>query len=147
MLSRKKCIFNKPLDEGVSGILSLLGNGNVKAKEIDVGVYEINNFNGDAYIACPYDEYPNLINLSPYGVCDHYKQVIENEPLLSDEIYDREFVVFITPVKKSDQPESGGWRWHKWGPYIGDYEPQAEYLYDEPEIEQVYVYHIYEILD
>jgi hypothetical protein len=47
-------------------------------------------------------------------------------------------------VIKANQSHEGGWRWHKWGEYIGKYEPQYEYLYDEPEIEKVYVYHIYE---
>jgi hypothetical protein len=39
----------------------------------------------------------------------------------------------------------GGWRWHKWGPYIGTQEPKCEYIHDEPEIEEVFTYHVYEL--
>lgn len=47
--------------------------------------------------------------------------------------------VFFTPMVRAEQSPEGGWRWHKWGEYIGDHTPTAEYLYDEPEIERVYV--------
>lgn len=81
-------------------------------------------------------------SFSEYGVCDDYRQILEQCPdILSS---DRQFVITLAEMCKSDQPDWGGWRWHKWGPYIGVHEPQCEYLYDEPEIEQVYCYHIYE---
>lgn len=53
--------------------------------------------------------------------------------------------MILTPVRKADQTHDGGWRWNKWwGPYIGSQRPQFEYLYDEPEIDEVFCYHIYE---
>jgi hypothetical protein len=58
---------------------------------------------------------------------------------------DRRFTLAFTRVRKRDQPDEGGWRWHKWGEYIGEKSPQYEYLYDEGnEIEEVYCYHVYE---
>lgn len=50
----------------------------------------------------------------------------------------------MTSIYKNQQPPVGGWRWHKWGSYIGTYESKHEYLYDE-DIDMIYVYHIYEI--
>jgi hypothetical protein len=77
-----------------------------------------------------------------YGVCDGIDNLLEVIPeLLSP---DREFVVLLTKITKSGQPRYEGWRWHKWGDYIGTQTPTTEYIYDEPEIELVYCYHIYE---
>lgn len=79
-----------------------------------------------------------------YGVCDNSHQVLKRYPeLLAD--LDRIFVVKMTPIFKDEQPEYGGWRWHKWGQYIGDKNPQCEYIYDEEDIDMVFCYHIYEI--
>jgi hypothetical protein len=78
-----------------------------------------------------------------YGVCDNYQQVLNHYPELNDP--DRKFVLSVCEISKKDQPESGGWRWHKWGEYIGNQHPQHEYIYDEPNIDEVYVYHIYEM--
>ena len=58
---------------------------------------------------------------------------------------DKKFVILLTPVFKEDQPESCGWRWYKWGQYIGKYEPKCEYLYDEEGIDYVYCFTILEI--
>ena len=46
-----------------------------------------------------------------YGVCDGIENLIAVIPeLLSPE---REFVVLLTEISKSDQPRDYGWRWHK----------------------------------
>jgi len=77
-----------------------------------------------------------------YGVCDGIDNLLEVIPeLLSP---DCEFVVLLHKITKSGQPRYEGWRWHKWGDYIGTQTPTTEYIYDEPEIELVYCYHIYE---
>jgi len=80
-----------------------------------------------------------------YGVCDNHRQILAHYPELQG-CTDRNFVVFMTPIIKAEEPEKEGWRWHKWGSYIGEYEPRCEYIHDEPEIEKVYVYHIYEVM-
>ena len=64
---------------------------------------------------------------------------------------DRQYAIFMVPMRQEEQSEQGGWRWHKWGPYIGKHNVKYEYLYDEDmsDIGQthVYVFHIYEFLD
>lgn len=79
---------------------------------------------------------------SDYGVCDDYTQILDKCPVVLED--PRPFMIFMTPIRRADQPPQGGWRWHKWGPYIGTYEPQYEHLYDE-DIEMVYVYHIVQL--
>lgn len=105
-------------------------------------------FNGDGFISnnCVeqlVENYP--FGFSSYGVCDNYSQIIEQ---YKDKLNDpnKKFCIILSTVRKADQPEYGGWRWHKWGEYIGTKNPQCEYLYDEDDdIELVYCYHIYEI--
>lgn len=82
--------------------------------------------------------------LNSYGICDS----IEDFMNLFGEMLKRstcKYVVGFTKVEKKDQEHWGGWRWHKWGPYIGKQKPTTEYLYDEPLVEVVYTYHIYKI--
>ena len=83
-------------------------------------------------------------SLSSYGVADNLEQILE-QYAIDLENPNRKFCVALEVVKKDEQPEDGGWRWHKWGPYIGNHKIQCEYLYDEVGIEQVLLYHIYEI--
>ena len=81
---------------------------------------------------------------TPYGVCDNYKQILEEyKDFLSNK--DKNYVIGLTTVKRESQSPSGGWRWHKWGPYIGTQNPQHEYLYNEENIDVVYTFSIYEI--
>lgn len=117
----------------------------IEVKRIEPGIYVIPHFNFDHLLKdnSIRDRYPEIGEIGPYGVCDHYKQVLDRCPDIIRS--DRKFCISFTPVKKSEQPNDGGWRWHKWGEYIGDHQPQHEYLYHEPEIEEVLVYHIYEL--
>ena len=82
-----------------------------------------------------------------YGVADTEEQILEylkyyiNHP-------SRLFVISITTMKRdvSNAGKGGGWRWHKWGTYVGTQQPQMEYLDDEPEIDQALVFSIIEIM-
>ena len=85
---------------------------------------------------------PTSINLvSSYGVSDNVEQVLEyyknviNNP-------NEEVVISFFKINKCDEPVTGGWRWHKWGQYIGTKNPQHEYLYDEQDIDVVYIFQI-----
>lgn len=78
-----------------------------------------------------------------FGVCDNYKQILKRYPELKHS--DRNFIVSLTPIKKSDEPSNYGWRWEKWGKYIGHQKVVATYLANEPFIDEIYVYHIFEI--
>jgi len=93
---------------------------------------------------------PNPNYLSQYGVCDNVQQVLDRfgERLEND---GHEYFIWFCPVfqDKENAWKGGGWRWHKWGEYIGTLEPQCEYLDDEDfgDDWQGYVlcYHIYRI--
>lgn len=77
-----------------------------------------------------------------YGVCDSPEQFMERFAARMD-AHHRKWVVSFVVVRKEDQESRGGWRWHKWGPYIGTAEPQCEYLYDEPVITSATTFHAY----
>ena len=120
-------------------------------KEIEMGIFIIGSFNFDNLISNRIEKYYEFEDegryLGAYGVCDNIEQVKEkyskwiNDP-------DLKFFISFAEVKKSDQPSEGGWRWHKWGNYIGIKEPQGEYLYDEDDdIQKVYCYHIYQLIN
>ena len=121
---------------------SINGNGDSNRK-IQTGIYEITHFGSSSFLE-DYESYPDL-SINSYGVCDDYQQILDQCPELQDE--NRKFVITLTAIIKALQPSDGGWRWHRWGPYIGKHNPQNEYIYDEPDIDKVYVYHIYEKID
>lgn len=141
-------------DSFLQHLFSVLGD-NTPPSYLMNGVVKIGHHNGGSMLReqqgwnAYESEYPTLVAVDGdyfpcYGVCDNPEQILEQCASLHDP--ERRFVVFVTPVLQDDQPEDGGWRWHKWGEYIGDMQPQCEYLYDEPEIDQVYCFHIYEQL-
>lgn len=123
----------------LNAIAALNGN-NPTATELRSGVYEIGHF-GSSHWPQGYNHYAET-TVGPYGVCDSAEQLLSKCPEL--EASDRQFIVTLTPITKATQPPEGGWRWHKWGEYIGTQDPQCEYLHDEPSIEKVCVFHIYE---
>lgn len=84
-------------------------------------------------------------NFNSYGVCDSPEQLATFIKFLEN--LDKKYAVFICNIDKKDQPSNGGWRWHKWGQYIGKQKPTSEYLYDEPLINRVFIFNIYEITE
>ena len=84
-----------------------------------------------------------------YGVCDNASQALDYYDSLykqhEDYMKNKKFIILLSPMFKEDQPKNGGWRWHKWGQYIGKYESKCEYLYDEEGIDYVYCFTILEI--
>jgi len=57
-----------------------------------------------------------------YGVCDSPEQLASKYPK-----YDG--IVWMTVVRREEQCEQGGWRWRKWGEYVGNHTiDQVEYL-------------------
>lgn len=76
-----------------------------------------------------YKIFPNF-EKQTYGVADNIEQIKEYyEEEISDKI--KKYAICVTPVLQKHQSEKDGWRWHKWGKYIGKLNPQCEYLYDE----------------
>ena len=143
----------QPIDPMLNVMLRAIADG-VERQRIAQGVYQTGHFNFDNEIAGKLSMnqcYPNHLVMRDtkeyfgcYGVCDNWQQITEQCPMLCSST-DRHFAISITSISKADQPASGGWRWHKWGPYIGTQEPTCEYIHDEPVIEQVYVYHVYQL--
>lgn len=82
------------------------------------------------------------LNIIEYGVCDSPEQAMA---YLNLEDRPEPFFVSFVKIRKADQPHSGGWRWHKWGEYIGDHDPRHEYLHDEPDIDEVYTFTVHEM--
>ena len=134
--------------------LALMGFGGMPERK-NKGIYLTNNFHNtlrdNGYHFKEYgvfdEEVQDLLCESKhsYGVADDIEQVLEfYKAELA--IEDRNFVVTYEWVHKVEQPEDGGWRWHKWGPYIGQWNITQEYIYNEPKINSVICYHIYEIL-
>lgn len=76
-----------------------------------------------------------------YGVCDNADQILSKWRHL--EAGNQRHFITLTPVCRKDQPARDGWRWEKWGEYIGQQVSTADYLYDEKDIERVFVFHIF----
>ena len=85
------------------------------------------------------------LGFSPnYGVADSLENIKEVKKIFFD-TPDRKFILSVSQIRREDQPERDGWRWEKWGPYIGTRKSQADYLYHEPEIESVLIFHFSEV--
>ncbi len=136
-------------------ILMLIGDRKEPIR-IQQGIYEIGHFGSSAFLR-DYEHYPELFDEDAgedpadrwnypgsYGVCDSVENLLAKIPLLAES--KRQFVITVKTVQRdqTNKGKGGGWRWHKWGQYIGDQTPTTEYLDDEPIIEQIMVYHIYE---
>lgn len=122
-------------------ILTVLADG-VGTQRLQQGVYKIGHFGGSHWLPS-FEQWPDLEdNIPSYGVCDSPEQLLEKYPWLQET--DRKFLISVTQLLKKDMDPRGGWRWHKWGPYIGEQDPKEEYLYEEPDIEEIWVFHIYE---
>lgn len=138
----------KLISDPVTRMIAELNGNSAEPKKLETGVYLLGHFSLDNMITPRLEfeqRYPALDDIGSYGVCDDYKQVIDKCPMLITS--ERKFVMSVTPIKKSTQSPTGGWRWHKWGDYIGTQKRSGcEYIYDEPEIELVYCYNIVEII-
>lgn len=135
-------------------IVAKVNDNEVGAKLLRDGVLEIGHFSGDLIIFGSNGDldrsYFEIGSLNSYGVCDDPEQFLSDFGELLDKD-ERELCVTVTHVKKNPANATfkgggGGWRWHKWGPYIGKGEPTMEYLDDEEGFEDgVYVYHVYDV--
>lgn len=140
--------FMRP-DPTMAMILGVIGssNGPLIPERIGEGMYQCGHWSIDQLGVPLKDRYGDASSLGydveTYGVCDYPEQVIEKFPVVKD--HPSKFFISFVRLRRADQDPEGGWRWHKWGAYIGDQRPQREYLYDEPEIEEVYTFHIYEL--
>lgn len=110
------------------------------------------------------DEYPEPLQYSvretagrwtdvvnAYGVADTVEQALAYLAPITDQA-DRVFVLQVHKIHR-EQCGPGSWRWHKWGPYIGDRTPEFKYLHDETaeqrsdgkSIDMVLLFHLFEL--
>lgn len=94
----------------------------------------------------PVDVTGTLRDVCVYGVCDSPENLLQHDDYAPTLGGDRKFTVFLTPILRENEPPHGGWRWHRWGPYIGNQNPKEEYIVDEQDIDLVFVYYIVEHL-
>lgn len=127
--------------EPVAGILGQIYKPEELWEKQETGVF-VTHLNGHSE-HFPGTEDATFTDRKYYGVCDDVDQIKQHYPDIVES--DQQYVVCMTPIYHEDQEEEGGWRWHKWGPYIGNHKPQQEYLYDEVGIERVFVFHILEV--
>lgn len=110
--------------------------------DIDKGIYNI-----------PFDQsfkvFAPTYNKTQYGVADSIEQIKE---YFKEEIEDlnRKYFITITPVfqDKDNKGKGDGWRWHKWGEYIGKLDSKCEYLDDEDfgaDFKYVICFYLYEV--
>jgi len=136
-------------------VLSGMMNKESRIKRLEQGIYECPHFNFECEFRSnqTYElDFPEIgkwedqTRFSPYGVCDSVDQLKSKLPECVTS-GDTKYCISVHHITKKAEQEGGayGWRWHKWGPYIGIHEPQCEYLSEEPVIEEIYVYHIYQI--
>ncbi len=64
-----------------------------------------------------------------YFVVDTPEQFRETKEFQAYQDSEDFFIAVFTHHAKD--PEPYGWRWHKWGEYLGKGDPQCEYLGDE----------------
>lgn len=76
-------------------------------------------------------------NVCSFGVADSIEQIQEYYKVL--EKTSEKFIVFMTPVYRKNH---GGFRFHKWGKYIGKHDIQSEYLYDQIDMDVVYTFRV-----
>ena len=82
---------------------------------------------------------------SPYGLCDNYHQVLEHYKDSKFISSNEKWCLLLSPIFRKDQAEHGGFRYHKWGEYIGNQNPTHVYLYDDKHIDMVISYHFYKM--
>lgn len=152
MLVDSIALDTSELHDPIARVIAQVNGNKFIVTRVRQGVYQIPTFNGERFITGPYkvDHYP-VFEPGPdreyrgaYGVCDNANQILATYPELVDS--ERRFTVTLCEVRREAQSETGGWRWHKWGRYIGTFDAQCEYLYDEVGIERVFCYHIYELV-
>lgn len=127
------------------------------------GLIQINHWNPDAFWSVEHYSRPNeefeqwLDSIpdgdedfadweEPYGVCDSPQQFLAKDLAFLKDL-DFNYCVFFVHIQKHPG-EKYGWRWHKWGSYIGEGTPQCEYLDDEPGFDDgVYTYSVYKVFE
>lgn len=78
--------------------------------------------------------------LRSFGVADSIEQVKEYYKEL--EASPEKFIVIMTPVYRKNESSYGGFRFHKWGRYIGEHALKHEYFYDHKDMDVIYTFRV-----
>lgn len=114
-------------------IILELANPNHEMWRPMTGVYE-GPYSDPNFIYWLYDEFVNKNQpmFEDYGIADNLEQVIGYYKDQYIDVPEKYFLFFTKIYQNKDNAGNwGGWRWHKWGPYIGKLNPKHEYLDDE----------------
>jgi hypothetical protein len=79
-----------------------------------------------------------------YGVCDSVAQFM-NDYYYTIDAVEGNWIVSLEEVYRADQPKYDGWRWAKWGPYLGEEQRTSDYLVNEQFIDKVCVFNLYHL--
>lgn len=108
------------------------------------------NLNEEILNKTPLPDNFNELYINRYGVADTIEQIKE---YYKTQIADtkNKYVISVTPVFQDPENKykGGGWRWHKWGEYIGTLDSQCEYLDDEDfgsDFKYVICFQLYKVL-
>ncbi len=130
IINRGGQVVPEKIDQG----MYIVGHWNVE--EMVVGDEVRKRWNEEKYVSPPFPE---------FGVVDYPHQLLEVVDLHT--IPEKVFVTFVKIERdQSNANIGGGWRWHKWGDYLGIQNPQCEYIDDEPDIECVYTFSVHELV-
>lgn len=135
-------------DPHMAMILAFMADGSsVIPERISQGIYLASHWNVGNLVRGGVRErwrenISDRLDFDEFGVCDTYEQPVEQFGLADRP---EPFFISFVEILKSRQPYDGGWRWPKWGEYIGTQKPTREYLHDEPEIDRVLTFHVYEL--
>lgn len=79
--------------------------------------------------------------IEPYGMVDSIEQFTEMTPHLNDPKSPFDYTVLFRAIFRSEQPESGGFRYGKHGKYYGTHKLKSDYLYSD-EIDHIITFNI-----
>jgi hypothetical protein len=80
-----------------------------------------------------------------YGTCDSVEQFFEKHGAWLENSPDS-YAVTFTYFNKEQDSQSGGMRFHKHGVYIGNKRQGFEYFYQEPDMTELFMFHVYKKL-
>lgn len=115
----------------------------------DMGLaYTLGRWYGYEVMRTSHGELDQLVNegytgkgkLRASGLADNEDQVLARFKHLEN--HKGKFVIEMHPVLRKNEPELHGFRFHKWGEYIGDFDINREYLYDQKDMDVIYVFSI-----
>lgn len=119
---------------------------------LEPGVYECAHWSFEHYVAERLERHWNDFDMSdlesyvsPYIVCDNVQQAREYWVSQLEDPTEK-YTMCVVPLYREEQSERGGWRWHKWGEYVGKQNSTHEYLYDDKHIDLVYTAHLYKVV-